>query len=56
VLIVRVDGQLYYANALTIRDRVKELIAEMEALPGCDVDSSSWDRLDVTTRKSSGAW
>ena len=48
VLIVRVDGQLYYANALTVRDRVKAMIAEMAAPPravifdcrllGCSID------------------
>ena len=38
VLIVRVDGQLYYANALTVRDRVKAMIAEMAvAAPGGDL-------------------
>ncbi len=30
VLIVRLDGQLYYANALTVRDRVKAMIAEAD--------------------------
>jgi SulP family sulfate permease len=50
VLIVRVDGQLYYANALTIRDRVKEMVAEMEAPPrAVIIDSSAWDQLDVTS-------
>jgi high affinity sulfate transporter 1 len=29
VLIVRPDAQLYYANALTVRDRVKEMVAGM---------------------------
>ena len=33
VLIVRVDGPLYYANALTVRDRVKAMIAAMAAAP-----------------------
>ena len=33
VLIVRVDAQLYYANAMTVRDRVKAMIAEMSAPP-----------------------
>ena len=33
VLIVRVDGQLYYANALTVRDRVKAMIAETAPPP-----------------------
>jgi sulfate permease, SulP family len=50
VLIVRVDGPMYYANALTIRDRVKEMIAAMEAPPrAVIIDSSAWDQLDVTS-------
>ena len=50
VLIVRVDGQLYYANALTVRDRVKAMIADMAAPPRAVlVDSSSQDQLDVTS-------
>ena len=30
VLIVRLDAQLYYANALTVRDQVKAMVADME--------------------------
>ena len=29
VLIVRLDSQLYFANALTVRDRVKAMLAAM---------------------------
>ena len=50
VLIVRVDGQLYYANALTTRDRVKAMIAEMESPPRAVIlDSTSQEGLDVTS-------
>jgi len=50
VLIVRLDAQLYYANALTTRDRVKALIAEMESPPRAVIlDSGAWDQLDVTS-------
>jgi len=50
VLIVRVDAQMYYANALTVRDRVKAMIADMEAPPrAVIIDSSAWDELDVTS-------
>jgi sulfate permease, SulP family len=50
VLIVRVDAQLYYANALTVRDRVKAMIAEMKAPPrAVIVDSSAWDQIDLTS-------
>ena len=49
VLIVRLDGQLYYANALTVRDRVKAMIAEMEAPPRAVIlDAASQDQIDVT--------
>ena len=50
VLIVRVDAQLYYANALTVRDRVKAMLAEMAAPPrAVIIDSAAWDQLDVTS-------
>jgi sulfate permease, SulP family len=50
VLIVRVDGQLYYANALTVRDRVKAMLAEMSAPPRAVIfDAAAWDQLDVTS-------
>ena len=49
VLIVRLDGQLYYANALTVRDRVKAMIADMEAPPRAVIfDAVSQDQIDVT--------
>jgi SulP family sulfate permease len=50
VLIVRVDGQLYYANALTIRDHVKAMIAELASPPRAVIlDSAAWDQIDVTS-------
>jgi MFS superfamily sulfate permease-like transporter len=50
VLIVRVDAQLYYANALTVRDRVKAIIAELAAPPRAVIfDSAAWDVIDVTS-------
>ena len=50
VLIVRVDTQLYYANALTVRDSVKALIADMESPPRAVIfDSTAWDEIDVTS-------
>jgi SulP family sulfate permease len=50
VLIVRVDGQLYYANALTVRDRVKAMVAEMTPPPRAVIfDSAAIDQLDVTS-------
>jgi MFS superfamily sulfate permease-like transporter len=50
VLIVRVDTQLYYANALTVRDNVKAMIADMASPPrAVIVDSTAWDEIDVTS-------
>jgi len=50
VLIVRLDAQLYYANALTVRDRVKAMIAEMETPPRAVIfDASSQEQIDVTS-------
>ena len=50
VLIVRVDGALYYANALTIRDNVKTMIEEMQPPPKAVViDAGAQDQLDLTS-------
>ncbi len=50
VLIVRVDAQLYYANALTFRERVKEMIAEMPSPPqAVIIDAAAWDEIDLTS-------
>jgi len=50
VLIVRVDAPLYYANALTVRDQVKAMIAGMAPGPRAVIfDDSAQDELDLTT-------
>jgi MFS superfamily sulfate permease-like transporter len=50
VLIVRVDGALYFANALTIRERVKAMIEAMEQPPKTVIlDVSAQDQLDLTS-------
>ena len=50
VLIVRVDAQLYYANALTVRDHVKAMVAEMQTpLRAVIFDASAQDEIDVTS-------
>jgi len=50
VLIVRVDAQIYYANALTVRDHVKAMLADMETPPRALIfDASAQDQLDVTS-------
>jgi sulfate permease, SulP family len=47
---VRVDAQLYYANALTVRDQVKGMIAAMGTQPRAVIfDDSAQDELDLTT-------
>jgi sulfate permease, SulP family len=51
VLIVRIDAQLYYANAITFRDRIKTMIAEMEPPPrAVIIDMSAQDEIDLTSR------
>jgi len=50
VLILRLDAQLYYANALTVRDKVKALVAEAEPQPQALIlDASAQDVLDMTS-------
>jgi SulP family sulfate permease len=50
VLIVRLDAPLYYANALTVRDAVRSMIADSESSTRAVVlDSSGQDELDVTS-------
>ncbi len=50
VLIVRLDAQLYYANALTTRDQIKTMIAEMESPPRAVIfDSNAQEEIDVTS-------
>jgi sulfate permease, SulP family len=49
-LILRVDGPIYYANALTVRDRVKALIDEVEPAPRAVIfDASAQDQIDLTS-------
>jgi MFS superfamily sulfate permease-like transporter len=51
VLIVRIDAQVYYANALTVRERVKAMIAGMESPPRAVIfDMGAQEMIDVTTR------
>jgi sulfate permease, SulP family len=50
VLILRLDAPMYYANALTVRDRAKALIEEAEAPPRAVVfDAAAQDQIDVTS-------
>lgn len=50
VLIIRPEAQLYYANAMTFSDRVKELVEEYETPPrAIVVDASGQYGLDLTS-------
>ncbi len=50
VLIVRLDAPMYYANALTVRERMKALLAETQPSPRAVLlDSAGQDSLDITS-------
>jgi MFS superfamily sulfate permease-like transporter len=50
VLIVRLDSQLYFANVLTVRDRVKAMLAERTPPPKAVIfDASAQEEIDVTS-------
>ena len=50
VLIVRLDSQLYFANALTVRDWVKAMLDEMSPPPHAVIfDAHAQDEIDVTS-------
>jgi MFS superfamily sulfate permease-like transporter len=50
VLILRLDGPLYYANALTFRNRVKEIVAAAQPPPHAVLfDAAAQDQLDLTS-------
>jgi sulfate permease, SulP family len=50
VLIVRLDAPLYYANALSVRDAVRAMIADQQPPPrAVVVDAGSQDQLDATS-------
>ena len=50
VLIVRMDAPMYYANALTVRDRLKAMVREAAPPPRAVVfDAEGQDDLDITS-------
>lgn len=50
VLILRLDGPLYYANALTVAEHVKQLVAEADPRPKIVLfDAAAQDELDITS-------
>jgi sulfate permease, SulP family len=48
VLILRPNSPIYYANALTVRDNVKEMLEECEP-SAIILDAAAQDSLDITT-------
>jgi sulfate permease, SulP family len=49
-LILRLDGQMYYANALTVRDGVKALVDAAKPLPRAVIfDAAAQDEIDLTS-------
>jgi MFS superfamily sulfate permease-like transporter len=50
VLIVRLDAPMYYANALTARDRLKAMVRDTSPPPRAVIfDAEGQDDLDVTS-------
>lgn len=50
VLILRLDGPLYYANALTVAEQVKQMVAETQPRPKAVLfDAAAQDELDITS-------
>jgi sulfate permease, SulP family len=50
VMIFRLDGPIYYANALTVRDHIKALIDAAGSVPRAVIfDASAQDQIDLTS-------
>jgi high affinity sulfate transporter 1 len=50
MLILRLDGPLYYANALTTRDKIKTMLHEAEPPPSVVIlDATAQDQIDLTS-------
>ena len=53
VLIFRLDAQLYYANALTVRDQIKEILEASETpIHAVIFDALTQDSLDLTSAET----
>ena len=53
VLILRLDAPMYYANALTVREQVKRLVAEAQTpLHAIILDAAGQDSLDITSAET----
>ena len=50
LLILRLDAPLYYANALTVAEQIKQIVAETEPRPTAVLfDAAAQDDLDITS-------
>jgi sulfate permease, SulP family len=50
ILILRLDAPIYYANALTIREWIKKIVADTQPAPHAVImDASGQDSLDITS-------
>ncbi len=50
ILILRLDAPMYYANALTVRERIKDLLDDTQPAPHAVIfDSAGQDTLDITS-------
>jgi SulP family sulfate permease len=53
ILIVRLDAPIYYANALTVREWIKALVADTQPPPHAVVmDAAGQDSLDITSAEA----
>jgi MFS superfamily sulfate permease-like transporter len=53
ILILRLHGALYYANALTVRDQIRAVLEAADPAPRALVlDLGAQDRLDLTSAKT----
>jgi SulP family sulfate permease len=53
ILILRLDAPIYYANALTVRERIKALVADTQPPPRAVVmDLAGQDSLDITSAEA----
>jgi high affinity sulfate transporter 1 len=53
IIILRLDAPIYYANALTVRERIKALVSDTQPPPRAVVmDLAGQDSLDITTAEA----
>jgi len=53
ILVVRLDAPIYYANALTVREWIKKMVADTQPAPHAVVmDAAGQDSLDITSAEA----